>query len=173
MGQQKKTRRFWPNWAFPDCNCSLKSLMATKWCSKLDVAQKGCSIVFQGHPLNHTEQKIADFYLNWTIPDCNSKLLTSGFEMMYKAWLRIKEVYNCFSRSSIKFKDHMGPKIDDLNPIWVSLLSWSQLSNSSDFPCFKSNRLPQFSSNLSNIWLQCAQQYCLKTCGIKILNFCF
>ena len=34
---------------------------------------------------------------------------------------------------------------------------------------FKSNRLPQFSSNISNIWHECAQQ----CCGIILLNFCF
>ena len=40
-----------PNWAFPDCNSSLKSPMATKWCTKLEVAWKRCSFVFQGHTL--------------------------------------------------------------------------------------------------------------------------
>ena len=29
---------FYPNWAFPDCNSSLNSPMATKWCTKLEVA---------------------------------------------------------------------------------------------------------------------------------------
>ena len=33
-----KIVEFDPNWAFPDCNSSLKSLMATKWCTKLEVA---------------------------------------------------------------------------------------------------------------------------------------
>ena len=33
-----KNREFDPDWAFPDCNSSLKSLMATKWCIKLKVA---------------------------------------------------------------------------------------------------------------------------------------
>ena len=41
-----------------------------------------------------------------------------------------------FSGSSIKFQGHTGWKIDDLNPIWVRLLGRSQLSNSSDLPCF-------------------------------------
>ena len=39
-------------------------------------------------------------------------------------------------------------------------------------PFFKSDRLPQFSSKLSDIWLECAQQYCPKTCGIRILICC-
>ena len=43
---------FDPNWAFPDCNSSLESPMATKWCTKLEVALKRCPIVFQGHSSN-------------------------------------------------------------------------------------------------------------------------
>ena len=34
---------------------------------------------------------------------------------------------------------------------------------------FKSNRLRHFSSNLSYIWIEYAQQYCPKTCWIRIL----
>ena len=41
-----------PNWAFPDCNSSLESPMATKWCTKLEVALKRFPIVFQGHSSN-------------------------------------------------------------------------------------------------------------------------
>ena len=33
-----KIVEFDPNWAFSDCNSSLKSPMATKWCTKLEVA---------------------------------------------------------------------------------------------------------------------------------------
>ena len=33
-----KIVEFDPNWAFPDCNSSLKSPMAMKWCTKLEVA---------------------------------------------------------------------------------------------------------------------------------------
>ena len=43
---------FDPNWAFPDCNSSLNSQMATKWYTKLEVALKRCPIVFQGHLSN-------------------------------------------------------------------------------------------------------------------------
>ena len=43
---------FDPNWAFPDCISSLKLPMATKWCTKLEVALKRCPVVFQGHPSN-------------------------------------------------------------------------------------------------------------------------
>ena len=44
--------KFDPNWAFPDCNSSLNSPMAIKWCTKLETAKKRCPIVFQGHPSN-------------------------------------------------------------------------------------------------------------------------
>ena len=37
----------------------------------------------------------------------------------------------------------------------------------------KSNRLPQFSFDLSDIWLACAQQYWKKICSIGILIFSF
>ena len=37
---------FDPNWAIPDCISSLKSPMATKWCTKLEIALKRCPIVF-------------------------------------------------------------------------------------------------------------------------------
>ena len=32
-----KSLKFDPDWAFPDCNSSLNSPMATKWCTKLEV----------------------------------------------------------------------------------------------------------------------------------------
>ena len=46
----KKNRRLDPNWAFANCNSSFHSLMALKWCTKLDVIQKRCPNVIQGHP---------------------------------------------------------------------------------------------------------------------------
>ena len=40
-----KIAKFDLDWAFPDCNSSLNSPMATKWCTKLEVALKRCPIV--------------------------------------------------------------------------------------------------------------------------------
>ena len=37
---------FYPNWVFPDCDSSLESPMATKCCTKLEVALKRCPIIF-------------------------------------------------------------------------------------------------------------------------------
>ena len=47
-----KIVEFDPDWAFPNCNSSLNSPMATKCCTKLEVALKRCPIVFQGDPSN-------------------------------------------------------------------------------------------------------------------------
>ena len=47
-----KIAEFDPDWGFPDCNSSLNSPMATKWCIKLEVALKRCPFVFEGHPSN-------------------------------------------------------------------------------------------------------------------------
>ena len=47
-----KIVEFDPDWAFPDCNSSFDTQMATKWCTKLEVASKRCPIVFQGHASN-------------------------------------------------------------------------------------------------------------------------
>ena len=41
-----KIVKFDPDWAFPDCNSSLNSPMAKKWCTKLEVALKRCPFVF-------------------------------------------------------------------------------------------------------------------------------
>ena len=47
-----KIVKFYPNWAFPDCNSSFNSPMAMKCCTKLETAKKRVPFVFQGHPLN-------------------------------------------------------------------------------------------------------------------------
>ena len=41
----QKIADFDPNWAFPDFNSSLNSLMAMTWCTKLDIVEKRCPIV--------------------------------------------------------------------------------------------------------------------------------
>ena len=47
-----KIVKFYPNWAFPDCNSSLNSPMAMTCCTKLETVKERCPIVFQGHPSN-------------------------------------------------------------------------------------------------------------------------
>ena len=41
-----------PDWAFANCKSSLNSPMATKWCTKLEVVQKRCPIIFICDPSN-------------------------------------------------------------------------------------------------------------------------
>ena len=41
----QKIADFDPNWAFPDFNSSLNSLIAMTWCTKLDIVEKRCPIV--------------------------------------------------------------------------------------------------------------------------------
>ena len=70
-----KIDNFDPNWAFPDCNFNLNSMMALKRCTKLDVVQKRCPIVFQGHLSNFKftrDKKTSNFYPHLAFLDCNS-----------------------------------------------------------------------------------------------------
>ena len=55
---------FDPNWAFPDCNSSLNSPLAMKWCTKVEAILERCPIVFQGHTSIFKvtqDKKIANF----------------------------------------------------------------------------------------------------------------
>ena len=74
----KKIVDFDPNWAFPDCNSSLNSPMAMKWCTKLEAALKRCPIVFQGYPSN--------FKVTW---DKTLQILTriEGFRTVTPVWI--------------------------------------------------------------------------------------
>ena len=47
-----KHRQFDPNWPFLDCNPSLNTPMAIKWCTTLEVAWKRSPTVFQRHLSN-------------------------------------------------------------------------------------------------------------------------
>ena len=106
---EQKIADFDPNWAFPDCNLSFNLPMALKWCIKLNIAEKRCPIVFQGHPSNFKvtrDKEIADFDLNREFPDCNSSLNSpmDYDEMMQKAWCCLEEVPYCFEGHPSNFK---------------------------------------------------------------------
>ena len=133
----KKNADFNTNWAFLDCNFSLNSPMALKWCTKLHIVWKRCPIVFQGHSSNFKvtrDKKIAKFDPNRVFLDCNFSF-NSPMDLKWCAWCDVEEVPYYFWRLSIKFQGHMGWKIDDLDQIWARLLGRSQLSNPSDLPC--------------------------------------
>ena len=115
-----KIVEFDPDWAFPDCNSSLNSPMATKCCPKLEVARGALLFSKVIHQISRSH--------GITYHQCRPELsvsglliqfeFTNGFEMMHKAWRSIEEVPYCFSWSSIKFHGHTGRKIDDFNPVW-------------------------------------------------------
>ena len=136
-----KIIEFDPNWAFPDCNSSLESPIATKWCIKLEVALKRCPIVFQGHPSNFKFTqllKIFEFDPNWAFPDCNSSLKSP---MAMKCCTKLETTKE---RWPIVFQGHPSNfKVtrDKTSRILTQIgrfltIGWSQLSNPSDLPCF-------------------------------------
>ena len=132
---------FDPNWAFPDCNSSLESPMATKWCTKLEVALKRCPIVFQCHPSNfqgHIALKIIEFDWNWAFPDCNSSLNSlMGMKCCTKLETAKKRCPIVFQGHPSNFKvtrDKTSPILTQIGRFRT--IGRSQLSNPSDLPCF-------------------------------------
>ena len=118
-----KIVEFDPDWAFPDCNSSLNSTMAKKWCTKLEVALKSCPIVFQGHPSNFKIRHGSKNCRIWPKLAVSGLQLqfefTNGYDMMHKAWSSIEEVPYCVSRSSVKFQGHTALKIVEFDLDWA------------------------------------------------------
>ena len=106
---------FDPNWAFTDCNSSLNSEMAKKWCTKLEVAQNSCPIIFRGHPshFNFTRAEKQWFDSNLSVSGWQLQFeFMDVYEMTQIASGNMKDVPYCFSRLSVKFWGHMDWKID-------------------------------------------------------------
>ena len=94
-----------PNLALPDCYSILNSQMAITWCTKLEIAQKRCPIVFQGHPSHFKvtwDKKITNFDPNWAFPDCNS-ILNSQMAMKWCTKLEV-----AWKRCPIVFQGHLS-----------------------------------------------------------------
>ena len=119
----KKIIDFDPNWAFPDCNFSLNSPMGMKWCTKLEVAQKRCPIVFQGHPSNF---KVA------RLQKSSNLTLIGRFRTVTQVsihqWLRNdsqslkwnrRGAVLFLTRSYVKFQGHTALKIVKFDPNWA------------------------------------------------------
>ena len=60
----RKNRRFWPYWAFPDCNSNLNSQKAAKWWTKPEVSYKRYPIIFLGH-LSNFKVTRAEKSMSW------------------------------------------------------------------------------------------------------------
>ena len=118
-----KIVEFDPNWPFPDSNSSLNTPMATKWCTKLEVALKRCPIVFQGHPSNFKVtrlKKIVEFDPNWAFPDCNSSLNSPmATKLCIKLEVALKRCPIVFQGHTSNFKVTRLKKIVDFDPAWA------------------------------------------------------
>ena len=129
---------FDPNWAFLDCNSSLNSPMATKWCTKLEIALQRCPIVFQGHLSNFQVtrlKKIVNLDPNWAFPDCNSSLNSP----MAMKWCEKLEV--AWKRCPIVFQGHLSNfkvtrlkkssiftqirRFRTVTPVWIHQWLWN------------------------------------------------
>ena len=117
-----KIVNFDPNWALPDCNSSLESPMAAKWCTKLEVALKRPLLFFK------VIRQISRLHSSknsqiWPKLGISGLLLqlefTDGHEMLHKAWNSKREMPYCFPRSFIKFQGHTGQNITDFDPNWA------------------------------------------------------
>ena len=99
-----KMVEFDPNCAFPDCNSSLNSPMATKWYTKLEVASKRCLIFFKvirQFSRSHSSEN-RRIWPKLCVSGLKLQFeYTNDYEMMHKAYCSIEEVPYCFSRSSV------------------------------------------------------------------------
>ena len=115
-----KIVEFDPDWAFPDCNSSLNSPMATKCCTKLEVAWKRFPIGFEDHPSNFKVTRLLK----------SSNLTQTGrfrtvtpvwihqwlWNDAHIAWSSIGKVPFWFSRSSVKLQSRSALKIFKFDP---------------------------------------------------------
>ena len=76
---------FVPVWTFPDRNSRLDLQMATKRCTKLEVAQKRCPVVFRDHPSNFkvTGDKKTPI---WSKIGCFQTVTRVFFKPMFVKW---------------------------------------------------------------------------------------
>ena len=138
---------------------------------------------FQGHPSNFkfTWDKIK--WPEWSVSGLQLQLeFTDGFEIMHKAWYSIEQAPYCCARSSIRFEGHTHRQFDDLNPIWVRLLSRLQLWNPSTlFCCVEQTRYSTLFSEVTKVilllmhWsyhsLALSQRYALYAVDIVLLSW--
>ena len=128
-----------PNWAFPDCNSSLKSPMATKWCttwwrhqmktfsallafcaenspvpgefSAQRPVTRSCDVFFD---LNLNKQ-LSKQSIGWWFETPSGPLRRHRNE----AWSSIEGVSYCFSMSYVKLQGHTALKIVEFDPNWA------------------------------------------------------
>ena len=143
-----KKHHFDPNWVFLDCNSSLNSQTATKWCINIEGPYSfwWSSVIFQGHTAGRKMANLALIWVKflddnffwihgWLTNDTDSLVrnLEKVILLSYKFICQISR-----SQSGQKISDFM-----DLDLILARSLSWSQLSNLPDLPCSRIKGIPQ------------------------------
>ena len=107
-----------PTWLFPYGNSSLNSPMATKFCTKLELALKRCYIIFSRSSVKfqgHTGQKSCD--LNLAMPDRNFSL---NSQMVMQWCTKLELALNMcpvFQGHPSNFKVTRGKKVSILSEI--------------------------------------------------------
>ena len=111
----------------------------------------------------HTALKIVDFDPNWAFLDCNSSL---NSPMVMKCCTKLqtakkrRPIVFQGNPSNIKVtRDKTSPILTQIGRFWT--ISWSQLSNPSDLPCFRghTSNFKVTRAEKSMIWIKFEQDY--------------
>ena len=125
---------FCPNLVFPGCNFSLNSPMAMTSCISLKWHRIGTLLFLRSFDKFQVRkgQKSADFYPNWSVPDCNSisnsPMSTKWYTMLAVAQKRCLIVFQ--SQISISQGMKQSPilsrfgHVRTISPVWIRRLPW-------------------------------------------------
>ena len=135
----KKIVDFYPNWAFPDCNSSLNSPMAMKWCTKLEVAWKRCPFVFSCDQAAlwmvqsvcpsvrpsvclSVRPSVCHTFLTMFPSSYHHEIFRSYYQ--WQKWRPCKR-----SRSEVKGQGHRGHdpnfRFRTVTPVWIHIWWWN------------------------------------------------
>ena len=128
----KKMVDFDPNWAFPDCISIFKSPMATKWCTKLEVALKRCPIIFSCDQAAIWLVQSVRLSVRLSVclsvtpfspcSHCRIVMKFSGFIIMVRSDVHAK----CQGqRSKVKVTEVNTQLSRFLTPVWIDIWQWN------------------------------------------------
>ena len=130
-----KIVKFDPDWAFPDCNSSLNTPMATKWCTKLEVALKRCPIVFSCDQaaLWMVQSVCPSVCLSVRPSVCHTFLTmfpSSYHHEIFRSYYQWQKWRPCKrSRSEVKGQGHRGHdpnfRFRTVTPVWIHIWWWN------------------------------------------------
>ena len=117
---------FDPNWVFPDCNSCLESPMATKWCTKLEVALKRCPIVFS---CNQAALRMAISVCPSVTPfwQCSHHRIIMKFSGVITNDTSDVHAKGQGQRSKVKVTEVMTPfsRFRTVTPVWIHIWWWN------------------------------------------------